>query len=184
MQHRHFAISTNFLPKEQSAKAKLKDGLGWSTRAIQTSQMKKEGVDHQIWRPGIFGSRGRRKLDDQNVDHSTTVRPIKKLGKVRKLTGWAAHELSDNNKAERIRIFTDFLQRNEQTPFLKNLVTGDESWLLFKNVKRRNVCVSPKGIRKPSTVRSQCGVCHLWTWFLLIVPSPNDNASFQPFSKW
>ncbi|GFU53804.1 acyl-CoA synthetase family member 2, mitochondrial [Trichonephila clavipes] len=25
----------------------------------------------------------------------------------------------------------------KQTPFLKNLVTGDESWLLFKNVKRK-----------------------------------------------
>ncbi|GFS37442.1 histone-lysine N-methyltransferase SETMAR [Trichonephila inaurata madagascariensis] len=49
-------------------------------------------------------------------------------------------------------IFTELLQRDEQTPFLKNLVTGDESWLLFKNVRRKKVCVSPgvspKGISK------------------------------------
>ncbi|KAF8771599.1 Histone-lysine N-methyltransferase SETMAR like protein [Argiope bruennichi] len=36
--------------------------------------------------------------------------------------------------------------------FLKNLVTDDESWLLFKNLKRKKVCVwprvSPKGITK------------------------------------
>ena len=87
-----------------------------------------------------------------NVDHSTIVRRLKKLGKVWKLAGWVPHELSDNNKAERVRIFTDLLQRNEQTPFLKNLVTGDESWLLFKNIKRKKVCVSPgvapKGIPK------------------------------------
>ncbi|GFW98958.1 histone-lysine N-methyltransferase SETMAR [Trichonephila clavipes] len=61
------------------------------------------------------------------------------------------HDLSDNNRADRVRIFPESLQRNEQTPFLKNLVTGDESWLPFKNVKRK-VCVSPgvssKGIPK------------------------------------
>lgn len=89
---------------------------------------------------------------DFNVDQSTIVRRLKKLGKVWKLAGWVPHELSDNNKADRVRIFTDLLQRNQQTPFLKNLVTGDESWLLFKNVKRKKVCVSPsvspKGIPK------------------------------------
>ena len=41
-------ISTNFLTKEQSAKAKLRDGSRNSNRAKQTSQMKKEEVDHQI----------------------------------------------------------------------------------------------------------------------------------------
>ncbi|GFV18594.1 alkylglycerol monooxygenase [Trichonephila clavipes] len=62
------------------------------------------------------------------------------------------HELSDNNRADRVRILSELLQRNEQTPFLENLVTGDESWLLFKSVKRKKVCfspgVSPKGIPK------------------------------------
>ena len=70
--------------------------------------------------------------EDFNVDHSTIVRHLKKIGKVWKLSGWVPHELIDNNKAECVRILTDLLQRNEQTPFLKNLVTGDESWLLFK----------------------------------------------------
>ena len=42
--------------------------------------------------------------------------------------GWMGpHELSDYNKAERIRIFIDLLQQNEQTRFLKNFVTVDES---------------------------------------------------------
>ena len=47
-QHSHFAISTNFLANEQSAKAKLKNGSRSSNRVIQTSKMKKEEVDHQI----------------------------------------------------------------------------------------------------------------------------------------
>ncbi|GFU98808.1 hypothetical protein TNCV_1215241 [Trichonephila clavipes] len=46
------------------------------------------------------------------------------------------HELSDN-RADRVRIFTELLQQNKQAPFLKNLVTGDESWLIFKNVHRK-----------------------------------------------
>uniref|UniRef100_A0A914D2L3 Mos1 transposase HTH domain-containing protein n=1 Tax=Acrobeloides nanus TaxID=290746 RepID=A0A914D2L3_9BILA len=46
----------------------------------------------------------------------------------------------------------DLLVRNEQNPFLNNLVTGDESWLLFKNPKRKKVCIdagqTPKRIPK------------------------------------
>ncbi|CAF1652759.1 unnamed protein product, partial [Adineta ricciae] len=67
-----------------------------------------------------------------------------------KLAGWVPHELSDHNKTERVRIFNQLLQRNDENPFLQFFVTGDESWLLFKNVKRKKVCVnrgqSPKGI--------------------------------------
>ena len=76
-------------------------------------------------------------VEDFNVDHSTIVRRLKKLGKVWKLAGWVPYELSDNSKAERVRIFTDLLQRNEQTSFLKNLVTGDESWLLFNKRQKK-----------------------------------------------
>ena len=50
--------------------------------------------------------------EDLNVDHSNIVRRFKKLGKVWKLAGWVPHDLSDYNKAERVRIFTDLLQRN------------------------------------------------------------------------
>uniref|UniRef100_A0A914BV98 Uncharacterized protein n=1 Tax=Acrobeloides nanus TaxID=290746 RepID=A0A914BV98_9BILA len=71
-----------------------------------------------------------------DVDQSTIVRRLKKLGKVWKLAGWVPHELSEDNKAVRVAAFTELSFRNEQTPFLKFLVTGDESWLLFKNLKR------------------------------------------------
>ena len=46
-----------------------------------------------------------------DVNHSTIVRCLKKLGKVWKLAGWVPHELSEHNKAERVRIFTELLQR-------------------------------------------------------------------------
>ena len=153
-------------------------------------------------RSGTFGSCGRGpKLDNQNVgrrleyesfDHRSSSQKARKSIEI----DWMGpHELSDYNKAECARIFTDLLQRYKPSPFLKNLVTGIDSWLLFKNVKRKKVCVSPsvnpKEYRKASTVRRQCGVCHLSTCLLLIVPWPknsmrsrNDCAIFQPFSKW
>ncbi|GFS53959.1 hypothetical protein TNCV_3761781 [Trichonephila clavipes] len=49
------------------------------------------------------------------------------------------HKLSDNNRTDRVRIFTELLQRNEQTSFLKNLVTGDESRLLQKLQKKEGL---------------------------------------------
>ena len=97
-----------------------------------------------------------------NVNQSTIVRRLKKIGKVWKLAGWVPHELSNNNKANRVQIFSEFLRQNKQMPFLKNLVTGDESWILFKNAKRKKVCVCwvqhRKDYRKTSIVRRPCGV--------------------------
>ncbi|CAJ0950922.1 unnamed protein product, partial [Mesorhabditis belari] len=43
--------------------------------------------------------------DEFNVDQSTIVRHLKKLGKVWKLAGWVPHELSEKNQADRLRIF-------------------------------------------------------------------------------
>ncbi|GFV48703.1 histone-lysine N-methyltransferase SETMAR [Trichonephila clavipes] len=74
--------------------------------------------------------------EDFNVNQSTVVRRLKNLAKVWKTAGWVSHELSNNNRAYRVRIFTELLQRNELTPFLKNLAIGNESLLLFKNVKK------------------------------------------------
>ncbi|XP_055925612.1 histone-lysine N-methyltransferase SETMAR-like [Argiope bruennichi] len=94
----------------------------------------------------------RRLADNFNVGHSTILRRLKNLGKIWKLAEWVPYEFSDNNKAERVQICTDLLQRNERGLFLKDTITADESWLLFRNLKRKKVCVSPgispKGIMK------------------------------------
>ena len=71
--------------------------------------------------------------EDFNVDHLTIGYRLKKYGK----------------------IFIDLLQRNEQSPYLKNLVTEDETRLLFKNVKRKG-CVLP-GISPEETVKAVNG---------------------------
>ena len=51
-----------------------------------------------------------------DVDQSTIVRRLKKLGKVWKLAGWVPHELSEDNKAVRVTVFIELSFRNEQIP--------------------------------------------------------------------
>ncbi|GFW72109.1 HTH_48 domain-containing protein [Trichonephila clavipes] len=97
-----------------------------------------------------------------NVDHSTIACLLKKLEKGMEIGWMGPHELNDNDKVEHVRIFTDLLQRNEWSPFLKDLVTEEELWLFFKNLKRRKVCVlprvSPKGITKNVNYKRLCCV--------------------------
>ena len=62
-------------------------------------------------------------------------------------------------QSRRVRTFIDLLQKNEETPFLKNLFTWDKSWLLFKNIKRRWIFVfqvwHSKEYLRTSNVRRQ-----------------------------
>uniref|UniRef100_A0A914DDS4 Transposase n=1 Tax=Acrobeloides nanus TaxID=290746 RepID=A0A914DDS4_9BILA len=97
-----------------------------------------------------------------DVDHSTIVGRLKKLGKVWKLAGWVPHELSEHNKAERVRIFTELLQRNERNQFL---VIGDESRLLFKSIKRKKVCVDPGWIPKGIPKNVHCKEAMWCAWW-------------------
>ncbi|GFQ98206.1 hypothetical protein TNCT_462461 [Trichonephila clavata] len=62
--------------------------------------------------------------EDFNVNQSTVVRRLKWLGKVWTIAGWVLHKLSYTNRADYVRSFTELLQKNEQIPFLKDLVTG------------------------------------------------------------
>uniref|UniRef100_A0A914EC09 Mos1 transposase HTH domain-containing protein n=1 Tax=Acrobeloides nanus TaxID=290746 RepID=A0A914EC09_9BILA len=95
-----------------------------------------------------------------DVDHSTIVRRLKKLGKIWKLAGWVPHELSDQNKANRVRIFSDLLQRNEETPFLNNWSPGTSHGSSSKIPKERRSALIPvklpKEFRRPYTLRRPC----------------------------
>ncbi|GFY58738.1 histone-lysine N-methyltransferase SETMAR [Trichonephila inaurata madagascariensis] len=84
-----------------------------------------------------------------NVNQSAVVRCLKKLGK--SLDG---SPTSSPTTTEPIafEFSPSYCRETNKHHFLKNLVTGEESWLLIKNVKRKKVCVSPgispKGISK------------------------------------
>ncbi|GFV17545.1 hypothetical protein TNCV_4028751 [Trichonephila clavipes] len=56
-------------------------------------------------------------------------------------------------------------QRNEQTPFLKNLVTGDESWFFFNYFKRKKVYVSPDVSTKEIPKHVHCKKAMWCVWW-------------------
>ena len=104
-----------------------------SNLIIQTSQMKKVEVDHQIgnfWQP-----RKRTKAWQPECWPKSSIwtiqPPFADSKSSEKYGNWlngSLYELSDNNNAERVWIFPDLLQRNELTPFLKKLVTLDRGF--------------------------------------------------------
>mgnify|MGYP004576351081 CR=1 FL=1 len=72
-----------------------------------------------------------------DLSHGTVFRHLKEIGKVSKLGKWVPHELSEANCQLRINICTSVLSRFEREPFLDRLVTGDEKWIIYHNVRRK-----------------------------------------------
>ena len=191
MQHSHFAISTNFLTRGPSVKAKLKNASRSSNRAIQTSQIKRSTIKFR--RPGTFGSRWL--PESWSKTSMWTIRPSFVLSKSSEKYGnWLDGSPTNSPITERVRIFTDLMQRNEQTRSWRISSLGMNHGFSSKTLKERRFgfrqVFHPKEYRKASTAKKQCGVCHLSSWLLLIVPSlkssfrsRNDCAAFQPFSK-
>lgn len=85
-----------------------------------------------------------RELAEQmNSSPQTVLNHLNAMGKVQKLGSWVPHQLSEENKLQRSIICASLLARQHREPFLKSVVTGDEKWVLYVNVKRRREWVSP-----------------------------------------
>ena len=72
-----------------------------------------------------------------NTSQSTVCRHLEKLGKVSKLGVWVPYKLSERNKADRMSIATSLLSRENNDPFLKKIITGDEKWITYENIVRK-----------------------------------------------
>jgi [histone H3]-lysine36 N-dimethyltransferase SETMAR len=79
-----------------------------------------------------------RELADMLSTHYTTVdRHLKSLGKVSKLGQLVPHELTDFDKNRRIMTCGQLLSYRRTREWLKTLVTGDEKWVSYVNVRRK-----------------------------------------------
>ena len=57
------------------------------------------------------------------------------LGYVNHFDVWFPHKLSEKNLLDHISAWDSLLKRNENVLFLKQIVTGDEKWILYNNVE-------------------------------------------------
>ena len=76
------------------------------------------------------------------------------MGFTQKLGGWVPHELTQKQKDKRLSIAAQNLARHQGTHghrqrFLYRIVTGDEKWCLYVNMKQRKEWVSPGEKPKP-----------------------------------
>jgi len=72
----------------------------------------------------------------------TVLNHLNALGKVQKLGAWVPHELTQSTRNQRVTTCASLLARyrraaNQQRPFLPLIVTGDEKWVLYINMKQR-----------------------------------------------
>lgn len=72
-----------------------------------------------------------------NIAQKTVWNHLNKAGYKKKFDVWVPHELTQKNFMDRISICESLLNRNKVDPFLKRMVTGDEKWITYDNVKRK-----------------------------------------------
>ncbi|XP_059989713.1 histone-lysine N-methyltransferase SETMAR-like [Lagenorhynchus albirostris] len=73
--------------------------------------------------------------DILKISKSSTENHLHHLGYVHRFDVWAPHKLSEKNLLDNISACDSLLKHNENVLFLKQIVTGDEKWILFNNVE-------------------------------------------------
>ena len=63
-----------------------------------------------------------------NMSKSTIHEHFVKLSYINRFDVWVPHDLTEKNLMDRISICDSLYKRNEETPFLKQVVTGDKKW--------------------------------------------------------
>lgn len=71
------------------------------------------------------------------VPKSTVHDHLVKLGYISRYDIWVPHNLSEKNCMDRFSICDMLIKRNETSPFLRQVVTGDEKWIVYDNAVRK-----------------------------------------------
>ena len=69
------------------------------------------------------------------ISKSSIENHLHQLGYVNRFDVWVPHKLSEKNLLDRISASNSLLKRNENILFLKQIVMGDEKWILYNNVE-------------------------------------------------
>lgn len=103
-----------------------------------------------------------------NIPKTTIHEHLLKLDYVNRLDIWVPHDLTEKNLMARINICDSLYKRNEVTPFLKQVVTGDEKWIIYNNVQRKRFWgkrnESPLTTPKAGRHSKKVMLCVWWDW--------------------
>ena len=77
----------------------------------------------------------RERADIPKISKSSAENHLHQLGYVNRFGVWVPHKLSEKNLLDRISACDSLLKRNENIPFLKQIVTGNEKRILYNNVE-------------------------------------------------
>lgn len=106
--------------------------------------------------------------EELSVSYVSVSRHLRAMGYTKKLDMWVPHELSQKNLIDRISICESLLNRNKVDPFLKRLVTGDEKWVTYDNVKRKRswskAGEASQTVAKPGLTSRKVLLCVWWDY--------------------
>ena len=75
--------------------------------------------------------------DILKISKSSAENHLHQLGYVNCLDVWVPCKLSEKNLLDHISACDSLLKREENVPFLKQIVTDDEKWILYNNVEQK-----------------------------------------------
>ena len=85
------------------------------------------------------------------VSHTCIENHLKQLGYVQKLDTWVPHELKEKHLMRRINSCNLLKKRNENDPFLKRPITGDEKWVVYNNIKWKKSWSRPRELARTTS---------------------------------
>ena len=77
----------------------------------------------------------RETADILKISKSSVENNLHQLGYVNRFDVWFQPKLCEKNLLDHISACDSLLKHNENVPFLKQIVTGDEKWILYNHVE-------------------------------------------------
>ena len=119
--------------------------------AVQLSSMKSDWTNF-CTKIRVKRQKCRELAEKMECSYTTIEKHLHSMGKVHNCGESVPHALSDNNKNQRATISTGLLARHRSTHghkqrFLYRIVTGDEKWWLYINMKQRKEWLSSGKLR-------------------------------------